>query len=93
MWEREYEAWKGSGVRFVGIGLLDTREACREFARRYHLTFPNGYDGDGRVAKLYGFTYQPYWAVVDRNGRLVRAEHGPSSDGELVSTIKALTGR
>ena len=43
----------------MGIGLLDSRAASLGFVQRHHLTFPNGYDGDGRVAKLYGFTYQP----------------------------------
>ena len=51
-----YEQWKGKGVAFVGVGLLDSKEACRGFVRRYHLTFPNGYDGDGRIARAYGFT-------------------------------------
>lgn len=61
--------------------------------RRYHLTFPNGYDGDGQIAKLYGFAYQPYWAVISKDGTLLRAGFGPADQEELVSTIRSLVGR
>ena len=88
-----YEQWKPSGVKLVGIGLLDKKEACQAFAKRYHLSFPNGYDGDGKIAKLYGFTYQPYWAVIDRDGRLRTAGFGPANAEALVTAIKQLAGR
>ncbi len=88
-----YQQWKQSGVKFVGIGLLDNREACQTFVRRYHLSFPNGYDQHGKVAKLYGFTYQPYWAVIDKDGHLVKTGYGPAGEGDLVATIRKLTGR
>src|SRR5205807_10663711 len=89
-WERTYQRWKGSGVAFAGIGLLDKKEACQAFARRHRLTFPNAYDPDGKVAKSYGFTYQPFWAVIARDGKLLHAGYGPASEDELVSTIKSL---
>jgi peroxiredoxin len=76
----------------VGIGLLDRAEACRKFVARYHLSFPNAYDGDERVAKAYGFTYQPYWAVISRTGDLVRRGYGPADEAELRRTIAALAG-
>ncbi len=77
-------------MALVGIGLLDSRETSLAFVRRHGLTFPNGYDGDGKIAKLYGFTYQPYWAVIDRNHLLLRAGYGPSSEDELVAALRAL---
>lgn len=77
----------------MGIGLLDSRERSLDFVRRHRLTFPTGYDADGRIARLYGFTYQPHWAAIDRNGFLVRSAFGPKSEEELVSTIRALAGR
>jgi len=90
VWERVYQRFRDSGVRFVGIGLLDDKKACEAFVQRHRLTFPNGYDGDGQIAKLYGFTYQPFWAVIAPDGTLLRAGHGPSGEEELVSTIKSL---
>jgi peroxiredoxin len=93
VWERVYKEWKGKGVEFVGIGLLDSKEKTREFVQRHRLTFPNGFDADGRIARSYGFTYQPYWAVVTKDGILQRTGFGPTSEEELVTTIKALTAR
>jgi hypothetical protein len=88
-----YEKWKGTGVRFVGLGLLDNEVACRAFVQRHHLSFPNGYDKDGRIAGLYGFTHQPYWAVIDAQGGLMQTGYGPENEDELVATIKTLTKR
>jgi peroxiredoxin len=88
-----YEQWKQSGVKFVGIGLLAKKEACQAFVQRYHLSFPNGYDGDAKVAKLYGFTYQPYWAVIDKDGQLLTAGYGPANEEALVTAVKKVTGR
>jgi hypothetical protein len=78
-------------VRFVGVGVLDSKAACLGFVRRHGLTFANGYDGEGRVAKLYGFTYQPFWAVIAKNGTLVKAGFGPSGEAELVSMLRSIT--
>ena len=88
-----YGEWKGRGVKFVGIGVLDTKEACQAFVRRHHLSFPNAYDGDGSVARQYGFTYQPYWAVIDKDGRLLQTGFGPTGEEELVATIRHLINR
>lgn len=91
MWERVWQQWKGRQVRFVGVGLLDSREACLAFVRRHALTFPNGYDGGAVIARRYGFTYQPYWAVIARDGTLVKRGFGPGSEAELVSMLRAVT--
>jgi peroxiredoxin len=82
--------WKGRGVEFVGVGLLDSRERSRAFVQRHRLTFPNGYDGEGKVARLYGFTYQPYWAVIDSDHNLQRSGYGPTGEDELVAVLRAL---
>ena len=78
-------------MQVVGIGLLDSRQACLGFVQRHRLTFPNGYDGEGKIAKLYGFTYQPWWAVVDKNHMLLRAGYGPGGETELVAALRDLT--
>jgi hypothetical protein len=78
-------------VAFVGIGLLASREKSREFVARHKLTFPNGYDGSGQIARQYGFTYQPYWAVVNKDGHRVRSGFGPRDEEELVAVIRSLT--
>lgn len=93
MWERVYGEAKAKGVGILGIGLLDNRDACAGFVQRHHLSFPNAYDGDERVAKAYGFTYQPYWAVISRSGTVMRAGYGPEGETELRHTIEALAAQ
>ena len=93
MWERAYQGWKGKGVKFVGIGLLDSRDKTKAFVDRHKLTFPNGWDGNGSIAKAYGFSFQPYWAAVAKNGTLLFARHGPNGEDELIATIKSLLAR
>ncbi|HLY21376.1 MAG TPA: TlpA disulfide reductase family protein [bacterium] len=91
-WERAYQRTKQTGVKIVGIGMMGSRQACQAFVRRYGLTFPIGFDPNGDVARLYDFSYQPYWAVIARDGTLVRA--GFLANGaDLDSTIRALAGR
>ncbi len=47
----------------------------------------------GKGVQLYGFTYQPWWAAIAKDGTLLRTGLGPSGEDELVPTIKRLTGR
>ena len=91
-WEREYERTKKSGVKIVGISMMGNKQACQEFVRRYGLTFPNGFDPNGDVARLYEFSYQPYWAVIGKDGMLVRKGFLANA-GDLDTAIKALTTR
>lgn len=91
-WERVYQRFRSdrSPVEFVGVGLRDTEAACRGFWQRYHLSFPNGYDVGERIARAYGFTYQPYWALIARDGTLVERGFGPSDPAVLESRVRDL---
>jgi len=80
-------------VEFVGIGLLDSKEKSLSFVQRHNLTFPNGYDGNGRIARAYGFVYQPWWAVITKDGMLLRTGRGPASEEELAAAVRTLVGR
>ena len=91
-WSSVYEQTKQTGVKIIGIGMMDTRQACQAFVRRYGLTFPNALDPDGDVARLYEFSYQPYWAVIARGGRLLRAGF-LANEGDLAAMIKTLVGQ
>jgi len=42
------------------------------------------------MAASYGFTYQPYWAVISRTGVLLRAGYGPADEAELRRAIASL---
>jgi hypothetical protein len=46
-----------------------------------------------KFAKLYGFTYQLYWAVIDKDGALLTRGFGPPNEEALAATVKKLAGR
>ncbi len=91
-WERVYEQTKQTGVKIIGIGMMGSRQACQAFVTRYHLTFPNAYDPNGDVARLYEFSYQPYWAVIAKDGTLLRSGF-LANEGDLAAMVKTLVGR
>lgn len=82
MWERIYNEMKAGkkNVAFVGVGLFDGIPNSRSFVERHKLTFPNAYDGDGSVAKRYGFIGQPYTAWIDARGNVIRQGFGPTDE-------------
>ena len=91
-WEREYGQRKQAGVKIIGVGVMGTRQACQGFVQRFGLKFPNAFDPNGDVARLFEFSYQPYWAVIAKDGTLVRK--GFLADaGDLDAAVKALTGK
>ncbi len=77
-------------MEFVGIGLRDTESAAREFWRRHRLSFPTGYDEGERIARAYGFSYQPYWALIAKDGTLVLRGFGPDTPADLEARVRAL---
>ena len=77
----------------MGVAVLAPRDQSRGFVQRHGLTFPNGWDGRGQIARAYNFTYQPFWAVIGKDGMLLRSGFGPRNENELVATLRSLTGR
>jgi peroxiredoxin len=91
-WERVYERTKQTGVKIIGIAVMGSRHASQEFVHRYHLAFPNAYDPNGDVARLYEFSYQPYWAVIAKDGSLLQADF-LANEGDLAAMVKTLVRR
>jgi thiol-disulfide isomerase/thioredoxin len=84
--------WAGKRVAVVGVDVLDSRAAARDFARSHGVTYAIGVDPLGDIASRYGVAYTPTTFFVDRRGRIVKRVLGPVSDSELDSQIEhALT--
>jgi cytochrome c biogenesis protein CcmG/thiol:disulfide interchange protein DsbE len=79
----------GSGVRFIGVDMLDGREEARAFVKRYGIPYGAVRDARGVVAKRYGVTGVPETAFIDAGGRLVGHYIG-AFDGQLESTVRKL---
>jgi len=70
------QVWKeyGGEVTFVGIAHNDVPQRARAFVQRHGVTYPNGLDARGEIARAYGLTGVPETFVIDREG-LVHAHH------------------
>jgi len=68
--------WKNyeGEVAFLGIAHNDVPQRARAFVQDYEITYANGLDTRGRIARAYGLTGVPETFVIDREG-LVHAHH------------------
>jgi thiol-disulfide isomerase/thioredoxin len=61
---REFEG----RVQFVGVDILDDREAARQFILEYDWPYPSVFDPDGEIRDRLGYIGQPVTVVYDRDG-------------------------
>ncbi len=80
--EQVWRDERARGVVVVGLDSKDFREDGRRFARRFDLTFPIAFDGEGGVWEDYGGTGFPETFVIDREGRVVDAIVGEVNSEE-----------
>jgi peroxiredoxin len=80
--------WAHEQVAVVGVDVLDSRAAARDFARNHGVTYTIGVDPLGDLASRYGVAYTPTTFFVDRRGRIVKRILGPVSDSELDAQIE-----
>lgn len=83
---REYDA---GAVVFIGVAHNDVPSRAQGFVEDHGITFPNGLDTTGEIARSYGLTAVPETFVIDRDG-VVRAYHRGAiiSARALVSMIE-----
>ena len=55
----------------VGIGLSETPEAVRGFAKEFGIGFPLWIDPEGRSPAAFGVWGHPNTILIDRDGRVV----------------------
>ena len=83
---RLQEAWtryRGGDVVFVGVDTQDFRGDARRALRKYGVTYPNVYDGAGRVLKRYGGLPLPRTFVLDRRGRIASYYFGELREDDI----------
>jgi thiol-disulfide isomerase/thioredoxin len=55
-------------VQFVGVDILDDREAAQEFILRFDWPYPSVFDPAGEIRDRLGFFGQPITVIYDRRG-------------------------
>jgi len=87
------QAWRTYGERdvvFLGVDYLDTERAAREYLVRHGITYPNGPDLGGRIARAYHITGVPETFIVDREGLIAHVHIGPIPAEQLAAELERL---
>ncbi|MDY7095733.1 MAG: redoxin domain-containing protein [Acidobacteriota bacterium] len=88
--QRLHEAREDQGLSVVGVSIDDQRRPVDPFVQSMGLTFPNLWDGEGRVAQAYRAGSIPLSYLVDPQGRLVAVSRGARDWSELTPMIDAV---
>jgi cytochrome c biogenesis protein CcmG/thiol:disulfide interchange protein DsbE len=75
--EKTQAKMAAAGGTVLGINTRDASEDARGFVRKYDLTFPSLRDGSGDFAEKWGLTGYPESFLLDKEGRVAAARHGP----------------
>lgn len=81
-----YTRHKGEGVEFLGVAFKDSKPNAEAFERKFKISYPSLFDGDGRV--LLAFREVPPSAipstlVLDRQGRVAARVIGATTVSKL----------
>jgi cytochrome c biogenesis protein CcmG, thiol:disulfide interchange protein DsbE len=82
--EAAWRRYRDRGVVVLGIDTRDFIDDGRSFVQKFDLTYPNGYDGPGKLTDQYGLTGFPETFVVDREGRIVEHFVGPIENAQQI---------
>ncbi|MSQ22487.1 MAG: redoxin domain-containing protein [Dehalococcoidia bacterium] len=85
-----YRQFAGQGVEFVGVAIWDEEEAVRGFVQRYSISYPSGFDANGKIAIDYSMRGIPEKFFIDPDGRLVRKFVGPATQEKLGAILDEL---
>lgn len=63
-----YEDYQAQGVLFVGVNHLDTERAARAFIAEFGISYPNVFDLENQVSRLYAIQGAPETYLIGRDG-------------------------
>ena len=86
-----HEEW-GDRVQFVGVDILDSRDAARSFVDEFGMTFPSVFDPPDAIKSSLGLFGQPTTAFYRVDGSLEFAWSGPISEDTLEQHLQRIAG-
>ncbi|MCJ7832153.1 MAG: TlpA family protein disulfide reductase [Actinobacteria bacterium] len=83
----------GDRIQFLGVDVLDTKEAGRRFIDEFGVPFPSVFDPspNGSIRNHLGYLGQPVTVFYDDEGKKVADWEGAIPQEELDAGLKALT--
>lgn len=85
--EEAWQRYRGR-VLFIGVNVQDSEEGAVGFLRQFGLSFPQVFDGPGRVGVDYGMYGIPETFVIDGQGRVVRRYPGAVTAERLEALLR-----
>jgi thiol-disulfide isomerase/thioredoxin len=81
----------GDRVQFLGLDILDEREAARRFMREYGWTYPSVFDLPGAVRDSLGLLGQPVTLFYDASGALADTWVGALTEDQLTQRLERIS--
>ena len=88
--ERAWLKRKDQGVKFIGIGYLDSDKEALAYLAEFNVTYPNGPDLASKIAPKYRIRGVPETFIVDPEGNIAFFKPGPMSEEELLRELAKL---
>jgi len=80
----------GDRVQFLGVDILDERDAARRFMHEYGWTYPSVYDLNGAIRDGLGLLGQPVTLFYDASGELVTTWTGALTEQALDENLRLI---
>jgi peroxiredoxin len=91
--QRFYDAHRRGGFTVLGIDSRDLTPDGLAFVKRYHLTYPQLRDGDGKRSDAFGMSGFPESFLVNPQGKLALIRRGPVDRKFLDSYVAPLIAK
>jgi cytochrome c biogenesis protein CcmG/thiol:disulfide interchange protein DsbE len=88
--EEGWQTYRGRGVLFVGIDVMDDRGDALKFLEEFGVTYPNGPDKGGDIFTDYGATGVPETFFINAEGTIVLRFMGPLNREQLSAFVEEL---
>ena len=80
----------GDRIQFLGIDILDTKDAAARFTGEFGIPYPSLFDQDGAIRDSLGFLGQPVTLFYNAGGKRVQTHAGPLDRQSLNTGIAEL---
>ena len=80
----------GHQVQFVGVDILDQKQAATAFTNEFHIPYPSVFDPTGAIKTELGFLGQPDTIFFDAAGNKVTTLSGPLTSQTLNTGIQRI---
>ncbi len=88
-----YEEYRKKGVKFLMIGMQDSKSKFTKFYKEKEFPYPAGFDKGDRIAALYGVSSPPTTFFIGRDGTIVSSFYGKIVEKEkLAAWVDGIVG-